>query len=86
MLDNLSWSKELPKQAGWYWFRPDHESRMRHGDTMLPVFRQGAAPVVLNVWFDNSNSRYIASFPSKKVTVVSLGGEWCGPLPLPKSQ
>lgn len=68
----MKWSKEPPKDAGWYWFRPDDEMHLAE------IVRVAESILVgddtLTVW---------SLYPN---TASYSDGHWCGPIPQPEEE
>jgi len=60
----MSWTKELPTELGWYWYRPPKNGNIKMGHVYLGLSGR------LRFTYESRNKN-ISEF---------LHGEWCGPL------
>lgn len=73
----IEWTRELPKEVGWYWYRGDHYSS--RGELRAVEIVAGSEPGdELRIWvprmdFDDPLSLF----------VEDCDGEWCGPIATP---
>ena len=70
----MKWTKELPKEEGWYWYKEIHKD---------PEWRK---PRVLHVSWNIDHDELLFTDGRSPRNLSNWPGEWAGPIPLPVSR